>query len=47
MTDEKLDALYNTFDADGCGKIKESCIKDAFTKFGREITAEEIDEILN
>jgi len=38
MTEEKLESLFSTFDVDGCGKITAENIKDAFTKFGREVS---------
>ena len=42
LTDEKLDVLYNTFDQDGCGSVTPQDLKNAFTKFGREISDEEL-----
>jgi len=47
LTEEKLDSLFNTFDVDGSGKITEQNIKDAFSKFGRVVSEEEVKEILN
>ena len=42
LTEEKLDALFNTFDVDGSGQITGRNIKDAFSKFGREVSDEEV-----
>lgn len=46
LTAEKLEAIFNSFDVDGSGKITPQNIKDAFSKFGREISDEEINTIL-
>lgn len=46
LTDEKLEAIFNSFDVDGSGKITPQNIKDAFSKFGREIPDEEITNIM-
>ena len=46
LTDEKLDALFSTFDIEGSGKISADNIKVAFTKFGRAVKDEEVDEIM-
>lgn len=46
LTKDKIRALFNTFDVDGTGEITKENIKKAFSKFGREITDEEIDTIM-
>ena len=37
LTDEKLDALFSSFDPDGCGKITKDHIEKSFSKFGRDV----------
>jgi Ca2+-binding EF-hand superfamily protein len=39
-------ALFKTFDIDETGQISRQNIKEAFTKFGKEVTEEELDEIM-
>lgn len=39
-------ALFKTFDIDQTGSISKENIKQAFTKFGKNVTDEEIDEIM-
>ena len=39
--------MFNIFDIAGSGEITRDNIKDAFTKFGKEIDDEEIDQIMN
>ena len=46
-TKDKIRALFATFDIDGSGEITKDNIKKAFSKFGREISNREIDEIMN
>ena len=46
LTDDKLEALFATFDIDGTGRISPDNIKDAFTKFGRELTDKEVEAIM-
>lgn len=46
LTADKIRALFATFDVDGTGEITKENIKKAFTKFGREITEEEINTIM-
>lgn len=46
LTKDKIRALFATFDVDGSGEITKENIKKAFSKFGREITDEEIDTIM-
>ena len=40
LTDDKLEALFSTFDIEGTGMISAENIKNAFTKFGRQLTDE-------
>ena len=46
LDDARLEAIFNQFDIDNSGKITPDNLKQAFSKFGREITDEEIQEIL-
>ena len=46
LTQAKIQALFRTFDIDNTGKISEDNIRKAFTKFGKEVTDEEIKEIM-
>ncbi len=46
MTEERLEAIFKTFDLDHTGEISAQNIKDAFSKFGREVTDAEIEEIM-
>jgi calcium-dependent protein kinase len=46
LTQDKIKAMFATFDMDGSGEITKENIQQAFTKFGREITDEEINEIM-
>lgn len=39
-------ALFKTFDVDQTGQISKQNIKQAFTKFGKNVTDAEIDEIM-
>ena len=45
LTIDRLNAIFSTFDTDGSGKITKQNLKDAFTKFGKEITDDEVDKI--
>lgn len=45
MTDEKLEAIFNTFNIDQTGVITPKNIQDAFSKFGREISTAELGVI--
>ena len=45
LTDEKLDALFKDFDVDNSGSIAAKEIKDAFSRFNREVSDEEVAEI--
>ena len=42
LTDDKLMAIFNTFDVDKTGFITAKNIKDAFSKFGKKITDKDI-----
>ena len=46
LTQPRLDALFSTFDMDQNGRLSEKNIKDAFTKFGREVTDQEMKIIM-
>ena len=46
LTKEKLEALFNTFDVDNTGCITTKNLKGAFSKFNRDITDHEIQEII-
>jgi Ca2+-binding EF-hand superfamily protein len=35
--------MFNTFDIQGSGQITKENIKDAFTKFGKELSDDEVD----
>ena len=45
LTEDRLDALFHTFDIDGSGKITKSDIRTSFSKFGKEVTDNELDDI--
>ena len=46
LTEEKLGAIFKAFDLDNTGNITATNIKDAFSKFGREVSDEECLEIM-
>ena len=46
LTDEKLESLFSTFDVENTGQISPENIKNAFTKFGRELSDEEVEQIM-
>lgn len=46
LTHQKLEAIFRQFDIDGNNQITKENIKDAMTKMGREISDEEINEIM-
>jgi len=46
LTEEKLAAIFKTFDVDNSGQITAENIKDAFSKFGKEVTEDEVKEIM-
>jgi Ca2+-binding EF-hand superfamily protein len=47
LTDEKLMAIFNTFDVNKTGFITAKNIKDAFSKFGKKITDKDIQTIMD
>lgn len=46
LTEERLQAIFNQFDIDNSGKITKANMKQAFSKYGREIKESDIDDIL-
>jgi len=46
LTHQKLEAIFRQFDIDGNNQITKENIKEAMTKMGREISDEEINEIM-
>jgi Ca2+-binding EF-hand superfamily protein len=46
LTHQKLEAIFKQFDIDGNNQITKENIRDAMNKMGREITDEEINEIM-
>lgn len=46
LDDSRLEAIFNQFDIDNSGKVTVANLKQAFSKFGREINDEEIKNIL-
>ena len=46
LTEEKLGAIFKAFDLDNTGIVTATNIKDAFSKFGREVSDEEVLEIM-
>lgn len=46
LTHQKLEAIFKQFDIDGNNMITKENIRDAMTKMGREISEEEINEIM-
>lgn len=46
LTHQKLEALFKQFDVDGNNEITMANIKDAMSKLGREISDEELVEIM-
>ena len=47
LDDNKLRAIFNQFDTDGSGVITKQNMVTAMNKIGRDITQEDIDEIMN
>lgn len=47
LSDERLQAIFNQFDIDNSGKITRANLKQAFSKYGREISDEDMDDILS
>ena len=46
LTDQKLLAIFKTFDFDNTGEITTQNLKDAFSKFGKEISDQEVKIIM-
>ena len=46
LTEERLMAIFNQFDIDNSGKITKDNLKQAFSKYGRDIHEHDIDDIL-
>ena len=46
MDEGKLVGIFNSFDVDNTGYISRENLKIAFSKFGREITDEDMDEAM-
>ena len=42
LTEDKLEAIFKSFDIDNTGEITSQNLKDAFSKFGKEVTEEDI-----
>lgn len=47
LSDERLAAIFNQFDIDNSGKITKENLRQAFSKYGREITDKDIEDILS
>lgn len=47
LNDNKLRAIFNQFDTDASGSITRMNIVTAMNKMGREITQQELDEIMD
>ena len=45
LTEDRLQAIFNSFDLEGDGHISVENLKVAFSKFGRDLSKSEIDEI--
>lgn len=45
LSDQRLQSIFDTFDVDRSGYITPANIKDAFSKMGREISDEDINDI--
>lgn len=46
LNHSRLEALYRQFDVDGNDKITKDNIREALFKLGREVTDEELNEIM-
>lgn len=46
LSEERLQAIFNQFDIDNSGKVTKENLKQAFSKYGRDITEADIDQIL-
>ena len=47
LSEERLQAIFNQFDIDNSGYITKANMKQAFSKYGREIKDSDIDDILS
>ena len=41
-----MDAIFKSFDLDNSGQITAQNLKDAFSKFGRELSEDEIKQVM-
>jgi Ca2+-binding EF-hand superfamily protein len=46
LTEDKINAIFNCFDIDHSGSLNFQSIKNAFTKFGKEISDDEVMKII-
>lgn len=46
LSEERLQAIFNQFDIDNTGSISKENLKQAFSKYGRDIKESDIDNIL-
>lgn len=46
MTDERLEAIFKSFDTDGNGCISAQNIIDSFSKSGKEISYKDLEQIM-
>ena len=46
LTSEKLEAIFKTFDINNSGELTAEDFKIAFSKFGKELSNEEVIEIM-
>lgn len=46
LTEDKLKAIFKSFDIDDSGEITAQNLKDAFSKFGRECSDQDIQAIM-
>ena len=46
LSEQRLQAIFNQFDIDNTGQISKENLKQAFSKYGRDITDADIDNIL-
>lgn len=47
LTQERLASLFQKFDVDGTHELTGTTLRDAFTKLGHQMTAQEIEDIMN
>ena len=46
LNDQKMEAIFKSFDIDNTGSITVQNLKDSFSKFGRELSDDEIKEVM-